>query len=69
MITKVFPDWYKVNIDILHHEVSEREQWCKDNIGFSDHDTWVYVRTRPMQHGHFSFKDEDWALMFALRWA
>jgi hypothetical protein len=29
MITKVFPDWYKVNIDIRHHEVSEREQWLE----------------------------------------
>lgn len=66
MITRVFPGWYKVGIDI--YDPAEKKTWCKQHIGFSDHDTWVYQRPS-RGPGHFSFKDEKWALMFALRFA
>ena len=70
MITKCWPGWYKVNIDYIHaSDKSERIQWCKNNIGFTDHDTWVFqpLPSR-VSHGNFLFKEEKWALMFVLRW-
>ena len=68
MITHCWPGWYRVEIPIYTLDIPEREQWCKDNIGFSDKDTWVFQKT-PMRTGHFSFKEEKWAVMFVLRWA
>lgn len=71
MITKCWSGWHKVGIDIFNEkQKSEMMHWCKQNIGFTDHDTWVYQRTPHIPcHGYFSFKDEKWAVMFALRWA
>lgn len=69
MITRVWPGWYHVDIDIYDRQRLEREQWCRDNIGFSDHDTWVFQKNNHMLPGSFSFKQEKWALMFVLRWA
>ena len=71
MITKAWPGWYKVNIDLPYEsDKSERIKWCKENIGFTDHDTWVYQRTPTLpSHGYFCFKQEKWALMFVLRWS
>lgn len=69
MIKRVFPGWYLVGLDINHQMEAERTQWCKDNIGFSDHDTWAFQRYTPAQPGHYAFKQEKWAIMFALRWS
>lgn len=69
MIKKVFPGWYMAELDIYHNMEAERTQWCKDNIGFTDHDTWVFYRHNEMLPGHFAFKQEKWAIMFVLRWS
>lgn len=68
MIKKVWPGWYSVNIPVHRSSYADREAWCKSNIGFSDKDTWVFVEAGGSP-GHFSFKDEKWAMMFLLRWS
>lgn len=69
MITYCWPGWYRVDVPIYTNDVPKVVQWCKDNIGFSDKDTWVYQNSISGSPGRFSFKDEKWALMFLLRWA
>ena len=66
MITKAWPGWYKVNKDFYYP--LEQVEWCRKNLGDSDYYTWVYQKelNRP---GHFSFKEEKWAMMFVLRWS
>jgi hypothetical protein len=68
MITRVFPGWYVVNKSFYYP--TEQLKWCKENIGFSDKDTWVFqtINDNPQATRHFSFKDEKWAQWFVLRW-
>lgn len=69
MITKVWPGWYRIDDPVYTQQYAERERWCKDNIGFTDADTWVFQKPHSGGGpGKFSFKDEKWALMYVLRW-
>jgi hypothetical protein len=62
MITLMFPGWYQV--DRTFYNPVEPMRWCKDKLGESDYYTWSLS-----DRGKFSFKDEKWAMMFALRWS
>ena len=70
---------HSIAINQYSADVNEVRRWCTDKFGYSDSKYWFgrwcwnfsYDRDKGLRHSeyYFYFKEEQDAVLFALRWA